>query len=131
MNKPVNTLKETKKDAGKRRDTGRKIARGTHMILDGAFFSRHGNGWLKVFFVLALLGLFYISNNYLAEKKIRKIEKINRHIKELKFDFVQTRASLMEISRPSVVAERLNKYGIKPLTQPPEKIFLKTKNQPK
>ncbi len=131
MSKPVNTLKEADKDFEKRRGKGNKIARGTHMILDGAFFSRYGNGWLKVFFVLAVIGLFYISNNYLAEKKIRKIEKINGRIKELKFDFVQTRASLMEISRPSVVAERLKNYGIKPLTQPPEKIFLKTKDQPK
>jgi hypothetical protein len=63
------------KDFEKRRGKGNKIARGTHMILDGAFFSRYGNGWLKVFFVPAVIGLFYISNNYLAEKKIRKIEK--------------------------------------------------------
>ena len=101
---------------------GGGIARGTHKILDGEFLNQGNNSnWLSVIFFLAFLGLIYISNSYVAEKKIRKIEKINQNIKELKFDYVQVR------SRPSVVAQKLEKYGIKPLVGPPNKIFLKTK----
>jgi hypothetical protein len=128
MGKQVNNLKrKSNEKTEKRNGIGQEIARGTHMVLDGAFFTRQNNHeWLKVIFFLAFLGLLYISNSYLAEKKIREIDKINRNIKELKFDYVQMRAQLVEQSRPSVLAQKLNKYGIKPIVEPPKKIFLKT-----
>jgi len=131
MSKQVNTLKKEPKSQSNRQrpKVGKSIARGTHMLLDGAFFNQRNNsGLLTVVFILAFLGLVYISNSYVAEKKIRKIEKINKNIKELKFDYVQMRAQVMEESRPSVVAQKLEKYGIKPLVEPPHKIFLNTKN---
>jgi len=130
MSKKVNSLKQDTKPVSKKRPKmGRGFARGTHMVLDGAFLDqRNSNNWLSIIFFLAFLGLIYISNNYLAEKKIREIEKINKNIKELKFEYVQLRADLMEESRPSVVAQKLEKYGIKPLVEPPRKIFLNTKN---
>jgi hypothetical protein len=37
------------------------------------------------------------------------------------------RARLVDQSRPSVLAQKLEKYGIKPIVEPPKKIFLKTK----
>ncbi len=127
MSKQGNKLKqEPKVKAKKRKGLGRGVARGAHMVLDGAFFTRQDTRqWLQVIFFLAFLGLLYISNSYVAEKKIREITKTNRNIKELKFDYVQMRAKLVEQSRPSVLAERLEDYGIKPIVEPPNKIFLK------
>ena len=129
MSKQSNNLKqETKVTKSSRRKMGGGFARGTHKILDGEFLNQGNNSnWLSVIFFLAFLGLIYISNGYVAEKKIRKIEKINQNIKELKFDYVQMRAKLNEKSRSSVVAQKLEKYGIKPLVEPPNKIFIKTK----
>lgn len=128
MSKHANKLKQqSKAKAKKRGGLGKGIARGTHMVLDGAFFTQQNtHQWLKVIFFLAFLGLLYISNSYIAEKKIREIDKTNRNIKELKFDYVQMRARLVEQSRPSVLAHKLEKYGIKPIVEPPNKIFLKT-----
>ncbi len=130
MGKHVNSLKQGPKvKAKKRAGIGHGIARGTHMVLDGAFFTQQNtHQWLKVIFFLAFLGLLYISNSYVAEKKIREIDKTNRNIKELKFDYVQMRARLVDLSRPSVLAQKLEKYGIKPIVEPPKKIFLKPKN---
>jgi hypothetical protein len=130
MSKQVNNLKQgPKSKSSKHPKMGRGFARGTHMVLNGAFLDqRNSSIWLSVIFFLAFLGLIYISNSYLAEKKIRKIEKINKNIKELKFEYVQVRANLMEESRPSVVAQKLEKYGIRPIVEPPNKIFLKTNN---
>jgi len=129
MSKQVNTWKkQNTTDSPKRKKPAGKVARFLHMILDGSFLNKENQKWLKTVVVLAIIGLIYIFNNYCAEKKIRKIERINKNIKELKFDFVQMRARLMEASRPSVVEQKLEKYGIKPLVEPPEKIFLKTKN---
>jgi hypothetical protein len=127
MNKNGNKIKqETKAKSKKGSGLGHSIARGTHMLLDGALFTgQNTRQWLGVIFFLAFLGLIYISNSYLAEKKIREIEKTNRNIKELKFNYVQMRASLVEQSRPSVLAHKLEKYGIKPIVEPPGKIFLK------
>ncbi len=130
MGKHVNNLKQGPKEKVKRRaGIEHGIARATHMILDGVFFTQQNNNqWLKVIFFLAFLGLLYISNSYEAEKKNREINKTNRNIKELKFDYVQMSTRLVALSRPSVLAQKLEKYGIKPIVEPPKKIFLKTKN---
>ena len=133
MSKRSNNLKkEPKVTSKKRKGLGHGVARGAHMVLDGAFFTQQNTRqWLQVIFFLAFLGLLYISNSYMAEKKIREIAKTNRNIKELKFDYVQMRARLVEQSRPSVLAERLESYGIKPIVEPPNKIFLKTQESTK
>jgi len=131
MSKQSNKIKHDQKaKPSKSRGIGRGIALGVHMVLDGAFFTRQNTReWLQVFFFLAVLGLLYISNSYVAEKKIREITKTNRNIKELRFDYVQMRAKLVEQSRPSVLADRLKSYGIKPIVEPPNKIFLKVEEQ--
>jgi hypothetical protein len=133
MSKQSNKLKpEPKVKSKKHVGLGRGVARGAHMVLDGAFFTRQNTRqWLGVIFFLAFIGLLYISNSYVAEKKIREIAKTNRNIKELKFNYVQMRARLVEQSRPSMLAERLESYGIKPIVEPPNKIFLKPQKQAK
>jgi hypothetical protein len=79
MSKHINSLKQgIKVKANRRGGIGQGIARGTHMVLDGAFFTQQNtHQWLKVIFFLAFLGLLYISNSYVAEKKfVKSIKRI-------------------------------------------------------
>lgn len=101
-----------------------------HTMLNGGFLNKKksGFGLIPTFIFLAALGLVYIANNYIAENKIRQINQVNRHIKELVFDHLEYERKLNEKTRASVLANNLEKYGIKPLVAPPQKIFIKPEN---
>jgi len=98
--------------------------KGAHDTLDGSFL-KNGNIWSKVRFTLflAALGLIYIANNHIAEKKIRKIDRLRDINKELSFDYQQMKTRLNEKKRASYLAKKLEPYGIKPSVEPPEKLI--------
>jgi len=106
------------------------MVKNTHRILDGSFLSgTNTSGLLKFFVFLVLLGLLYIANNHHAEKKIREIEKTKLRISGLKSDYDYQKSKLTKETRVSVLADRLKEYGLKPLVEPPEKIFIPPKKQ--
>lgn len=73
---------------------------------------------------LAFIGLFYIANSYQAEKRIRKIEKLQKEVKELRYDHIYTRSVRVSKSRQSEIARTLAGKGIKESMVPPKKIEL-------
>ncbi len=74
---------------------------------------------------LGLLGMIYIGNRHLAEKNIRDIDKINKEVQELSWDYKVTKADLAYKSTLSEVAKRVDTLGIKQSIQPPQKITVK------
>ncbi|RRN76654.1 hypothetical protein EIM50_23600, partial [Pseudoxanthomonas sp. SGD-10] len=44
---------------------------------------------------LAFLGMIYIGNRHTAENNIRKIDRLNKEVKELSWDFKTLKAELM------------------------------------
>jgi hypothetical protein len=72
---------------------------------------------------LAFLGLIYIGNSFYAEKNIRKVERMQKELRELRYKHISTRAKLMQRSRQSKVASILENKGIKESTVPPKKII--------
>jgi hypothetical protein len=74
---------------------------------------------------LALLGMIYIGNRHLAEKNIRDIDKLNKEVKELSWDYKVTKADLAYKSTLTEVAKRVDTLGIKESLQPPQKIVVK------
>jgi hypothetical protein len=80
-------------------------------------------------FILFLSGLalIYIANSHLAEKKIRRINKLGREIKELKWEYLNVKSELMFRSKMSEVSKAVDPLGLKPLNSPPQKIELEKK----
>ncbi len=73
-------------------------------------------------FFIVLLLLIHIWNAHHTEKIIRKTDKLNREIKELRSEYISILSELMSESKQSSVAKKLDTLGIKELTAPPFKI---------
>lgn len=73
------------------------------------------------FFIVFLL-LVHIWNAHNTEKVIRKTDKLNREIKELRSEYISILSELMSESKQSAVADKLDTVGIRELTAPPFKI---------
>lgn len=71
---------------------------------------------------LVLLGMIYIGNMHLAEKNIRYIDKLNKEVKELTWDYKTTKADLAFKSTLSEVAKRVDTLGIKQSLEPPQRL---------
>lgn len=72
-------------------------------------------------FIVALM-LVHIWNAHNVEKVIRKTDRLNREIKELRSEYISILSELMSESKQSNVAAKLDTLGIKELTTPPYKI---------
>jgi hypothetical protein len=95
-------------------------------ILGGAFLTDEKTTRnLPYLLFLAVLAILYIGNSYYAEKNIRKIEKKQKELRELRYEYVNIKSQLLQKSRASKVATSLSKKGIKESTVPPKKIIVK------
>ena len=73
---------------------------------------------------LAFLCMLYIGNMHLAEKNIRLIDKLNKEVKELNWDYKTTKAELAFKSTLSEVQKRTDTLGVKVSLQPPQKLVI-------
>lgn len=71
---------------------------------------------------VSLLGMIYIANMHMAERNIRDINKLNKEVKELSWDYKNTKAELAFKSTLTEVAKRVDTLGIKESLTPPQKI---------
>lgn len=71
---------------------------------------------------VALLALIYIWSNHRAENMVRKIEKAQTEVEDLRADVTTLEAEYMLSSMQSEVAKRVAAQGIFELNQPPIKI---------
>ncbi len=80
-------------------------------------------------FILFLfaLGIVYIYNSHLAEDRIREINKVNLELKELKWEYLNTKNDLELRSMQTQVASLVDSMGLHELTAPPMKIRLHVK----
>ena len=74
---------------------------------------------------LAFLGMVYIGNRHLADKNIRKIDKLTKEVKELSWGYKVAKADMAFKSTLSEVAQRTDTLGIKESILPAQKIVLK------
>jgi len=74
---------------------------------------------------LTVIGIFYVGNNHWAEKTIRKIDKIQVEVEELRADYTSLKADYMFASKQSEVAKKVKKIGLKESYTPPYKIVVK------
>ena len=81
--------------------------------------------WRLILFI-SFLALFVISTGHQTDRKIFEIAQHNNEIKEMKSEFVEKRAYLMDLKMESRVVKSLQEKGVKPAKNPPIKLVLAT-----
>src|SRR5581483_1801060 len=91
-------------------------------LLTKNFTAEKATGALPFILFLVFLGMLYIGNMHLAEKTVRDIDKTQKEVKELSWDYKTTKAELAYKSTLSEVAKKVDTLGIKESIEPPQKL---------
>jgi len=75
-----------------------------------------------LFFVA--LAIFYIGNSHYADKTIRKIDKLQQEVEDLRADYTTLKSEYMFASKQSEVAKQVKKLGLVESQEPPFKIVV-------
>ncbi len=78
--------------------------------------------WRILLFV-SFLALVIIASGHSADKKIFEIAQLNSEIKEIKSEFVETRAQLMRLKMETRITKKLANKGVGPANTPPIKLI--------
>lgn len=98
----------------------------TTFLTEGVVSKEVATQMMPFVIFLAMLGMVYIANRHFAEKNIREIDKLNKEVKELSWDFKTLKADLMLKSTQTEVAKQVDTLGLKEPVEPPKKIVIKT-----
>jgi hypothetical protein len=94
-------------------------------ILEGSFLVRDKVIRLLPFLIfLTGIGLLYIFNSNYANRTIISISKTKRQIEEQRFEYINTKSKLMQTTRQTEIAKRLQNSGLKESKTPPRKILI-------
>lgn len=91
-------------------------------ILDGSLLTKElVLKQLPFILFLAMLAIFYIGNNYHAEKLILDAVKMKREIKELRSESITLQSEIMFLKRATEVAKLVDKHqlNLNELKEPP------------
>ncbi|MGB0864359.1 MAG: FtsL-like putative cell division protein [Saprospiraceae bacterium] len=80
---------------------------------------------LPFVFFLAFLATVYIANSRYAEHNLRDIQGLQREVRELNYEYMSLKSALMQSSMQSEVAKKVDKVGLRELTDKPFKIVVK------
>ena len=99
-------------------------------LLDGSILTRSFIvKQLPFILFLTFLAVIYITNRYHAERIFRKVSETQTEVKNLRAEQITTTAKLMNMSKPSVVAQLVEERGLelKALSRPPQVLVKKRK----
>ncbi len=84
---------------------------------------------LPFIFFLAFLGMMLIANRNWSESTIRQIEVLQDTLDELRSESITIQAKLMDASRPSEVAKKVQdaNLGLQEQMRPPQKLIVPKK----
>ncbi len=68
---------------------------------------------------LAMLAVVYIYNGHYADKTIRNINRTEKEVKELKYEYIAVKSEVMFQSKPSELVKAVEPLGLKELVQSP------------
>ena len=74
---------------------------------------------IPFFLFLAALAVVYIYNGHYADKIVRDINRTNKELKELQYEYKTLKSEVMFRSKQSELAKAVEPFGLKELTQPP------------
>jgi hypothetical protein len=83
-------------------------------------------------FVIFLTGIamVYIANAYYVERKVLKIQALNKRVKDLHTKYVSIKAELMYSMKQTEIATKLAETGLKEIVTPPKVIRINEKETP-
>lgn len=81
--------------------------------------------YLPYIFFVMVIAIFYIGNNHYTEKTIRKINKVEQQVEDLKAHYRTLQADYMHARLQSEVAKKVDRIGLKESSAPPKKIVIK------
>ena len=110
---------DEEKETKKKKKGGKTIM----TVLGGKFLVRENFAKQFPFMVfVTLLLMAIITNTYIAEGKNRELMQTTRKLNDLQVEYVQVKSAIMEASKQSVLAKKLNGIGIKEATEPMKRI---------
>jgi hypothetical protein len=77
---------------------------------------------IPFFLFLAILTVMYIANGHYADKTIRKINALDKHLKEMEYEFKTVKRNVIFRSKESELVKAVEPLGLKELVTPPKKI---------
>ncbi|HEY0055788.1 MAG TPA: FtsL-like putative cell division protein [Pedobacter sp.] len=98
----------------------------TTFLTEGVVSKESATQMMPFVIFLAMLGMIYIANRHFTEKSIREIDKLNKEVKELSWDYKTLKAELMQKSTQTEVAKQVDTLGLKEPVEPPMKLVIKT-----
>lgn len=81
--------------------------------------------YLPYILYVTAIGIFYIGNSHYTEKTIRKIDRIQVEVEDLRADFTTLKTDYMFESKQSEVAGKVQKIGLYESLKPPFQIKIK------
>ena len=105
-----------------------KVKNGIYNVLRGKFLVSEDSfkNWRFIIFVVFLM-LLMIGSSHSIDKKVMEISSLNKEIKELKAEFVDTRSISMRMKLESTVRNKVEEFGLKPSENPPQVIKVEKK----
>jgi hypothetical protein len=99
------------------------------LFSEGGVSKEAATEMLPFLLFLSMLCMLYIANSHMAMKNIRNIDKLNKEVKELSWEYKSLKADLMFKSKLTEVAKQVDTLGIRELTEPPKRIVVSVKNE--
>lgn len=84
--------------------------------------------WRFIFFLVGLMMLM-IASAHSSDKKVMDIAELNKKIKELRAEFVDTRSISMKLKLESAIRDKVVEQGLKPSETPPQVIRVTSKDK--
>ncbi|MFN4973326.1 MAG: FtsL-like putative cell division protein [Bacteroidota bacterium] len=128
-NKIIITETDNHEEVQHEQQTQHQPSRLTHSLKKMTDFDfRISPDWLKkqipfLLFIVFLM-LLHIWNVHYTERIIRNTEKLNRENKELRSEYISIFSELMNESKQSSIAKKLDTLSVKELVTPPVKITI-------
>ncbi|HEY8895118.1 MAG TPA: FtsL-like putative cell division protein [Niastella sp.] len=84
---------------------------------------------LPFFLFLSVLAIVYIANGHFADNTVRNINKVNRELKELQYEYKTLKSDVMFQTKQSQLAKSVEPLGLKELVVPPAILVDSTGNE--
>jgi hypothetical protein len=94
------------------------------LFIEGVVSKEAATDLLPFLVFLCVLVMIYIANSHMAVKNIRDIDRLNKEVKELSWEYKSLKSDLMFKSKLTEVAKTVDTLGIKELVEPPKKIVV-------
>ena len=83
------------------------------LFTEGVVSKEAATDMLPYLVFLCVLGMIYIANSHMAMKNIRDIDRLNKEVKELSWEYKSLKSDLMFKSKMTEVAKKVDTLGIK------------------